>query len=43
MVQFCYITDYIEELKLSPVICCYEWQGWTWMETCKSWANVFKF
>ena len=30
-------------LKLLPVVCCYEWQGWTWMETCKSWANVFKF
>ena len=29
MVQFCYLTDHIEELKLFPVICCYEWQGWT--------------
>ena len=33
MVQFCYLTDYIEELKLSPVICCYEWQEWAWNGT----------
>lgn len=28
--------------KLFSVFCCYGWQGWTWMENWKSWANVFQ-
>ena len=32
------------KLKLfRPVVCCKEFQGWTWIGTYKSWANFFKF
>ena len=34
MVQFCYLRLYL--LKLFPVVCCKGWQGWTWIETLKS-------
>ena len=28
-------------LTLFPDVCCYGWQGWTWTETGKSWANLW--
>ena len=29
-------------LKLFSVLCCYAgWQGLTWIETLKRWANLF--
>ena len=32
------------KLKLfRTVVCCKEFQGWTWIGTYKSWANFFKF
>ena len=34
---------FIEALRLFPVTCWYKWQGWTWIETWKTWANFFNF
>ena len=34
---------FIEASRLFPVTCCYKWQGWTWIETWKTWANFFNF
>ena len=44
MVQFCYLRLY---LGIQTVFCrlfttSYRWQGWTWIENWKSWANVFQ-
>ena len=37
------IEDYIWALKLFHVICCNGWQGWTWIETWKSWVMFLGF
>ena len=26
------IKGYLKALKLFPVVCCYQWQGWKWIE-----------
>ena len=33
----------LKTVELFPGVCCCGWQGWTWIETSKSWPNVFKF
>ena len=32
----------IQALQLFPVVCCNEWQGWTWIETWKNYAMPIK-
>ena len=32
---------FIEASRLFPVTSFYKWQGWTWIETWKTWANFF--
>ena len=35
-------TDNLTALKLFPVVCCYGWKGWKWIETEKNWAMSLK-
>ena len=41
------LKTFFTTLKLFPVVCCYGWQGWKWIETWKKlafkiWSFVFK-
>ena len=45
MVNFCYLRKYcyLDIETVSAFVCYNGWQGWTWIEAWKCWANFFKF